>query len=382
MPPMSTLSAQSAAPSGVTKRMNVHYRVVSDAATIEARAKAIAVEQSVEMPVAAIDAPYVLEGIVGQVGAIHDRGDGSFDVQIGLALETTGLRAGQLLNMLFGNSSLQTDVTLVDADLPDELVQELGGPNVGLTGLRTRVGAVGRALTCSALKPQGLPAADLARLAAQMAEGGLDFIKDDHGLADQAYSPFAERVPAIAEAVAKVVAHTGVTTSYLPSLNGTLDDLRRQVELARDCGLDSALIAPMIVGVDSFVALKRENPDFAFMTHPAFAGVARISPAFQFGKLFRLLGADAVVFPNFGGRFGYTAEECRTLAHHAVADDVVRSAVPVPAGGMTLQRVPEMLDFYGSDVMVLIGGALLMAREAIAREAARIVDVVRSKGAK
>ena len=30
---------------------------------------------------------------------------------------------------------------------------------------------------------------------------------------------------------------------------------------------------------------------------------------------------------------------------------------------MTCERVPEMLDFYGADVMLLIGGALLSARE-------------------
>jgi ribulose-bisphosphate carboxylase large chain len=36
--------------------------------------------------------------------------------------------------------------------------------------------------------------------------------------------------------------------------------------------------------------------------------------------------------------------------------------VPVPAGGMTSARVSEMLDFYGADVMLLIGGALLEAR--------------------
>ena len=30
---------------------------------------------------------------------------------------------------------------------------------------------------------------------------------------------------------------------------------------------------------------------------------------------------------------------------------------------MTIDRVPEMLDFYGADVMLLIGGALLEARE-------------------
>jgi ribulose-bisphosphate carboxylase large chain len=31
----------------------------------------------------------------------------------------------------------------------------------------------------------------------------------------------------------------------------------------------------------------------------------------------------------------------------------------VPAGGMTPERVEEMVDFYGTDVMLLIGGALL-----------------------
>jgi len=29
-----------------------------------------------------------------------------------------------------------------------------------------------------------------------------------------------------------------------------------------------------------------------------------------------------------------------------------------PAGGMTLERIPEMLETYGSDIALLIGGAL------------------------
>jgi ribulose-bisphosphate carboxylase large chain len=42
--------------------------------------------------------------------------------------------------------------------------------------------------------------------------------------------------------------------------------------------------------------------------------------------------------------------------------------VPVPAGGMTLARVPEMLDFYGPDVMLLIGGSLLAGGERAAAD--------------
>ena len=51
----------------MTERFAVTYHVRSDAASIEARAQAIAVEQSVEMPLAAIDEPAVLSDIVGKV---------------------------------------------------------------------------------------------------------------------------------------------------------------------------------------------------------------------------------------------------------------------------------------------------------------------------
>ena len=57
-------------------------------------------------------------------------------------------------------------------------------------------------MTATALKPQGLPPRRLAMLAARFAQGGIDYIKDDHGLADQAYSPFAARVEAVAAALA------------------------------------------------------------------------------------------------------------------------------------------------------------------------------------
>src|SRR5208337_5465133 len=90
------------------------------------------------------------------------------------------------------------------------------------------LGAAGRALTCSAIKPQGLPPEGLAEIAEQMALGGLDYIKDDHGLADQGAAPFAARVRACADAVCRAAARTGYPTRYVPSLSGSLDALRHQ----------------------------------------------------------------------------------------------------------------------------------------------------------
>jgi ribulose-bisphosphate carboxylase large chain len=276
------------------------------------------------------------------------------------------------MNMLFGNSSLHEDMTLEDVDLPEAMARSFCGPGAGIEGLRGRVGAGRRALTCAALKPQGLASQALADLAYRMALGGIDFIKDDHGLADQRYSPFAARVAACAAAVRKAKSETGLQTRYVPSLSGDLDQLRAQIAIARDEGIDTALIAPMVVGLPAFHALARENRDIAFLAHPAMGGAARIAPPLLFGKLFRLFGADGVIFPNHGGRFGYSAQTCAALAATARAPFAGHApASPVPAGGMTLDRLDEILTFYGPDMMLLIGGSLLAAGERLTEESAR-----------
>jgi S-methyl-5-thioribulose 1-phosphate isomerase len=345
-------------------RLQAIYQIRCDARAIEARARAVAVEQSVEMPVSAITDDFVRSEIVGRVEAIVEKQPGLFEVRIALATETVGGDAGQLINMLFGNTSLHEDVVLHDVEFPSEFGKRFGGPQHGLRELRRRVGAPARALTCSALKPQGLPAPALADLAWRFAQGGIDYIKDDHGLADQAYSPFAARVEAITAALRSVAPPDAQAGRYVPSLSNDLDTMRRQIAIATQAGVETVMVAPMIMGLANFHRLVRDNPSLAFIAHPSMAGAGRIAPPLLIGKLFRLLGADAVVFPNHGGRFGYSPDTCRALAQEARDErDGLRPALPVPAGGMTVARVAEMLDFYGTEVMLLIGGALLEAGE-------------------
>ena len=354
--------------------IQVVYRVRSDRRMIAERARAIAVEQSVEMPLQVIDDPYVNSEIVGRVLDISEAGDGLFQVRIALSTATVGGDAGQLLNMLFGNTSIHDDVMLYDVELPAEFVRAFAGPRHGIETLRRRVGAPARALTCSALKPQGLPAHALAALALDFARGGIDYVKDDHGLADQGYSPFAARI----EATTSALRRHGSLTRYVPSLCGDLDNMRAQIALARNGGIDTVMVAPMIMGFSNFHRLVREHPNVAFLAHPSLAG-ARIAPPLLLGKLFRMLGADAIIFPNHGGRFGYSPETCRALARAAQASwHGLRASVPVPAGGMGIDRVGEMLDFYGNDIMLLIGGGLLAARERLTEATAAFVEAVKA----
>jgi ribulose-bisphosphate carboxylase large chain len=361
----------------MNSRVEVTYHIRSSAADIRARASGIAVEQSVEMPLAAIGDEAILTDIVGSVVGIEDLGQGLFAVRIGLASATVGRDAGQFLNMIFGNSSLHEDVVLKDVFVPADLTAAFGGPRHDIADLRRRLNLKDRALAGSALKPQGMSPEQLGSLAESLARGGLDFIKDDHGLADQTYSRFADRIAACAAGVANGARSTGHPTRYVPSITGDLDQMRRQIVLAVNEGLDCAMVAPMICGFSTMQTLRREFPDMAFFAHPSMGGAARIAPELLIGGLFRLMGADAVIFPSFGGRFGYSRGTCRRLAENARRrDDGMKAALPVPAGGMTLERTAEILDFYGKDTMLLIGGNLLLAGDRITEETERFVDAV------
>jgi hypothetical protein len=69
------------------------YRVRRDTRSIAKRARMIALEQNVEMPIEAIDDPFLHNGIVGRLLDIRDigtkhTGGGVFDVPIALATVT------------------------------------------------------------------------------------------------------------------------------------------------------------------------------------------------------------------------------------------------------------------------------------------------------
>jgi ribulose-bisphosphate carboxylase large chain len=388
------------------ERIECVYRVRAGADAIEARAQALALEQSVELPLAAIGDVRIRDTVAGRVESIApapddpdaeriahgaafatgrdassgERAPRAWSVTIGLAASTTGAEPGQILNMLFGNASLQPEVTLVDARLPASVLDALPGPAFGVEGLRKLAGAGRRPLSCTALKPQGLAPEALAALAHTFAAAGIDLIKDDHGIADQADAPFARRVPAIQRAVQRANAATGGASVYAPSLSGGPARLAAQLRIARDEGVRCVLACPMLLGVATFAELVRGNGDVAVLAHPALAGAARIAPALLLGRLFRLFGADATIFPNFGGRFSYSRDTCRQIVDAAREPlGAHLPAMPVPAGGMSVERVDEMVAQFGHDLVLLIGGNLLEAGAAMPQRARAFADRVRQQ---
>jgi ribulose-bisphosphate carboxylase large chain len=108
---------------------------------------------------------------------------GEFDVVLGIAPATTGNEAAQLVNMLFGNCSLQPEVELVDVRISRGLREVVPGPRFGIEGIRSSRRR-GPAAHLHGAEAPGLAAEQLAKLARTFALAGIDVIKDDHGIAE------------------------------------------------------------------------------------------------------------------------------------------------------------------------------------------------------
>jgi ribulose-bisphosphate carboxylase large chain len=338
------------------------YLMRSEPERIEARAEALAIEQSVECPLEAVREQRILDEVVARVASIEHVDGDLYRVEVKIAVQTTGGETAQFINMIFGNASLWENVQFAGLELPPALLAQFPGPRHGIEGIRALLDAPRRPLTAAAMKPQGMSVEQLAAMCRTFALAGVDVVKDDHGIADQTYSPFAERVRACQAAAAEAVRATGKPSFYAPHLIGTPRLLREHARIAREEGVRVVLVAPMVVGLPAFRDLVDEFPEFVYLAHPSFGGAARIAPPLLFGKLFRLLGADAPIFVNYGGRFAYPQAECGEIAAAARAPwGELRPALPIPAGGMRLDRIEELLDFYGPDTMLLIGGNLLVA---------------------
>ena len=358
--------------------LHVTYLVRAAAGDVAARAEALLLEQTVELPrdTAARD-PWVAAHILGCVEEIRPAGADLHRVTIAQPLATTAGDPAQLLTVLFGNCSLQPDVLLADVELPDAAFDWLPGPRAGVAGLRELTGVTGRPLLATALKPMGLTPAQLAALCSTFARAWIDLIKDDHGLANHPFCPFEDRVEACLAAVEAATRETGRRALYVPNLTGTPDHVRRQLEFARQMGVRTVMLSPMVVGLPLLHELASESGGLPIVAHPAFSGVLRAAEPALFGKLFRWYGADAVIFPHAGGRFSYSEATCRAIADALRAPHPrARPAFPAPAGGIRVDRVGELLDFYGNDCILLIGGSLYQAGDALFDRTRDLVEQV------
>ena len=262
----STIAPSVSSSSSESDRFEVKYLLLAEDEDAAKRiVLEICLEQTVELPEALVpEGTWIREHVVGRCEKLSeaskclksrmycpsknnvDKNKKAFEATVSYHADCAGDELTQLINVIFGNTSIKEDVMVVYIKLPHCILKDYPGPRFGAVGLRRMLGVKKGPLLMTALKPMGSSADELAEFAYKFALGGIDIIKDDHGLADQPYAPFEERVRKCSDAVRRANVITGRRCVYAPCLNAPAHLIIQRAFTARDLGAGAVLMLSLI----------------------------------------------------------------------------------------------------------------------------------------
>jgi ribulose-bisphosphate carboxylase large chain len=121
-------------------RFVVVYDVESpDEATCRDKVLAICLEQTVELPASLVpEGTWIRDNVVGRLERLTPGAGmrGSWRAEVSYHADTTGGELTQLINVIFGNTSMKEGVMVADVVLPPSMLTQYPGPRFGAKGLR------------------------------------------------------------------------------------------------------------------------------------------------------------------------------------------------------------------------------------------------------
>jgi ribulose-bisphosphate carboxylase large chain len=347
-------------------RFTVTYSFYGTEQEALTNAESTCVEQTIEFPPEYLPENLFWDAIKGKIERFEKIDEQHYLARISYAIETISPDLIQLLNIIYGNIAQIRNIRVEDIEFPPEVLAYFKGPRYGLSGVRELCNVPSRSLICATLKPMGLSQESYAQMAYEFALGGSDIIKDDHGITNQSFARFEERVSKCAEVILKANAETGENSLYAANVSGPMDQIVSRALFAKQAGAGALLVLPGLVGWDA-VRVLRENDKIALpiLVHGAYAGIyfashqAGLSGKVAFSIIPRLAGADVYIMPNYIGRLYSTRKECKDAMEAAKRPmEHIKPIFPGTGGGTTLQTIPALMAFYGKDVVYIMGGGL------------------------
>jgi ribulose-bisphosphate carboxylase large chain len=265
---------------------------------------------------------------------------------------------------LFGLRRLAA-VRLLDVDFPESLIP-FTGPKFGIRGIRALVGTTNRPHVGTIIKPKvGLTPADTAEVAYQAATGGVDMIKDDETLTDQAFCPLRERVPEVMAALGRVKEETGRKVLYAVNVTTRADRIVEKAEEAIALGANMVMVDVIIAGFGALQALgEAQGVTVPIHVHRAMHAAMTRSPEHgiamrPFARMVRWLGGDQLHTGTVSGKMSHEAEEVR--GDNAVLTGACfgrKRVFPVSSGGLHPGKVFRELEALGTDIVLQAGGGI------------------------
>ena len=299
-----------------------------------------------------------------------------------LALWEEG-NAAQLLSGIAGNvfgMKALDRLRLIDASFPAEYLRHFKGPHFGIEGIRDMMKVRGWPLTGAVPKPKvGFTAEEHAEVSYETWMGGFDFVKDDENLTSQPFNRFEDRVRTMAKLRDKAEQETGDVKSAFINITADTETMKKRAKMLAEYGWNYAMIDVVVAGTSAVATLRDYCSDLGLAIHAhramhaAFDRDERHGITMQFlAKMMRLIGVSQIHTGTAVGKLVGTRAEATVLAdilrekhtnaadHMALDQDwgTIKSAFPVSSGGLHPGLVPDVLDIYGTELVLLVSGGI------------------------
>jgi ribulose-bisphosphate carboxylase large chain len=233
------------------------------------------------------------------------------EVVVSWPVDNFGANLPTLVSTLQGNLyelAQFSGLKLYDIELPESFAGNFAGPRFGIMGTRELTGVHDRPLIGTIIKPSvGLSPQETGDRVRELAEAGIDFVKDDELMANPPHSPFDERVDAVMGVINEHADRTGKKIMYAFNISDELDAAERHYDKIVASGGTCAMVSLNSVGLAGVKKLcdRGELPihghrnGWGMMTRHPLLGIA--FAAYQ--KLWRLAGVDQIHVNGIRNKF-------------------------------------------------------------------------------
>ena len=197
---------------------------------------------------------------------------------------------------------------LLDIQLPQPFRDRYPGPQFGVPGTRQLAGVPKLPLVGTIIKPSvGLSPEATAAMVAQLAAGGIDFIKDDELQSNGPHCPLEARVKAVMAVLNAHAEKTGKKVMFAFNITGEIDEMRAAHDIVLAHGGTCVMVSLNSIGLPGVTALRRHS-QLPIHAHRNGWGMLGRSPALgmsfvAFQKFHRLAGIDQVHVNGIRNKF-------------------------------------------------------------------------------
>ncbi|THE65927.1 type III ribulose-bisphosphate carboxylase [Salinadaptatus halalkaliphilus] len=275
----------------------------------------------------------------------------------------------QILSCIAGNilgMKAVDSIRLEDCEWPESIVSGFPGPQFGTSVAREKLDAGARPILATVPKPKvGLSTDAHVRVGEEAWRGGVDLLKDDENLTDQAFNPFEDRLAESLAARDRVEEDVGERKDYLVNVTAETTEMLERVDLVAEHGGGFVMVDVITCGWSAVQSVRERCEDHGLAIHAHRAMHAAFDRLEHHGvsmrvlaQIARLCGVDHIHTGTAG--LGKLANEDTPGINDWLHGDChgLEPVLPVASGGLHPGVVDQLIDALGTDICIQAGGGI------------------------